>query len=486
MKFAHPPTPEQSLIITAAVETQDNLMIQALAGAAKTSTLVLIAEALPKKEILCLAFNKRIAEEMAERLPTNCKSSTLNSLGHRAWASYLGRRLNLDARKTHRILTTLIAALPGEEKKWAFENLADLMRAVDTGKSSGWIPDSHYSNLAKSLVGNDEFFAGLEDRPDPLFEELVLEASVESLHEAMLGTIDFNDQLLMPTCFPAVFDYTPLVMVDEAQDLSSLNHVMLRKIARKRLIAVGDNLQAIYGFRGAHDRSMQTMKQTFNMKEFGLTISFRCPIAVVEEARWRAPHMQYPAWAKPGHVASLHEWDINSIPTEDVAIICRNNAPLFSMAMRLLRDGRYPELVGNDLGKALIKQLEKLGPPSMKQEDVLLAIAEWQEAKLEKSRNPDRVHDQAECLRIFAREGKTLAKTVEYARRVMEVAGPVKLMTGHKSKGLEFETVFILDRDLIKKDQDQDKNLLYVMQTRSKNTLYYANSANYFSEKDDE
>jgi hypothetical protein len=43
----HTPTAEQQAILDAAKGTGDNLIIHALAGAAKTSTLVLIGKALP-------------------------------------------------------------------------------------------------------------------------------------------------------------------------------------------------------------------------------------------------------------------------------------------------------------------------------------------------------------------------------------------------------------------------------------------------------
>jgi ATP-dependent exoDNAse (exonuclease V) beta subunit len=49
-------------------------------------------------------------------------------------------------------------------------------------------------------------------------------------------------------------------------------------------------------------------------------------------------------------------------------------------------------------------------------------------------------------------------------------------MTGHKSKGLEYDTVFLLDRDLIKIEDGQEKNLLYVCQTRAKKELFYVTS----------
>lgn len=477
------PTPEQSAIVTAAVETKSNLLVNALAGAAKTSTLVLIAQALRGTSMLCLAFNKRIADEMKERLPPNCEAMTLNSIGHRAWGSYLGRRLNVDAKKTFRILTDLINDLSASDKKAAYEVFADLMRNIDFGKSCGYIPSGHFP-LAKPLMGDEEFFAHLDEKPTPLEMDLIRAATLISLKEAVQGTIDFGDQLLMPTCWPAVFPFYPLVLIDEAQDLSALNHVMLRKIAKKRLIAVGDPCQSIYGFRGAHQDSMGLLRERFDMTEFSLTISFRCPVSVVEAARWRAPAMQYPEWAKPGTVERIHSWDVDTVPQGNVAVICRNNAPLFSMAIKLLRDGRYPELIGNDIGKSMIKQLKKLGPPDMPRTEVLAAIEEWKVAKLEKARNPERVHDHAACLRVFAEEGRTLQQAIDYAERIFSIAGPVKLMTGHKSKGLEFDTVFILDKDLINLREDQEKNLLYVMQTRAKDRLVYVDSKNYFSEKE--
>lgn len=479
------PTPEQLAIVEAATQTSDNLLVEALAGAAKTSTLVLIAEALPQTDILCLAFNKKIADEMSQRLPRNCKARTLNSIGHSAWSNALGRRLNLDPKKTYRLLSEAIEKLREKaDKEAAFQRFSDLMRAIDFGASCGYIPSGHYPHAA-SLMGDEEFFAHLDEEPSDGEKELIISVTLARLREAWEGVIDFSDQVLMPTVFKSIFDYYPLVLIDEAQDLSALNHQMLRRIARKRLIAVGDPNQAIYGFRGAHQNSMQLLKEQFSMRPLGLTVSFRCPVSVVEEARWRTPHMQHPEWAKPGHVERLLSWSIDTFEgVEDVAIICRNNAPLFSTAIRLLRDGRYPELVGNDIGRTLIKQLKNLGKDSMTKAAALEAVAKWVEAKLPKARNPERIHDQAACLRVFLEEGKTLGDAINYAERVMSVAGPIKLMTGHKSKGLEFSNVFILDKDLLRLKEGQDKNLLYVMQTRSKQNLFYVSSKEYLSDKD--
>lgn len=235
---------------------------------------------------------------------------------------------------------------------------------------------------------------------------------------------------------------------------------------------VTHNCQAIYGFRGAHQDSMEQLRKTFEMKTFILSISFRCPISVVEAARWRAPHMQWPEWAKQGDVVHLQTWSGASIPPADVAIICRNNAPLFKQAIRLIKAGRYPKLVGNDIGKNLLKIMNKFGKPDLPIADAEKKLERWVRGRLKKARDPAPIEDQADCIRVFFDEATTLGDAVRKAEHLFSMSGPIELMTGHKSKGLEFEHVFFLDQELCK-DKGQDRNLRYVIQTRAKQTLTY-------------
>lgn len=466
------PTEEQAACIEAARSTSDNLIICALAGAAKTSTLVMISEAV-QVPTLCLAFNKRIADEMRQRLPSHCEAMTLNSLGHRVWGRSIGRRLVVNTRKNYEILTELIGELSQSDKEAAYSNFTEILRAIEFGKTCGYVPSGRFPN-AKRLMDDDEFFAHLEEEPTALEEDLIRRASFASIDMAFKGTIDFSDQILMPTVFPASFPQYPLVLIDEAQDLSALNHATLRKLAKKRLIAVGDECQSIYGFRGAHEDSMRVLEQSFSMRKLILSISFRCPQAVVREAQWRAPHMRWPEWAEEGEVRTLASWSAADLP-ETATILCRNNAPIFSIALALLRNGRYPQIVGNDIGRSLIKILKKFGPTSMRQEEVFAAIELWTKEKKRKSRNKGRVDDQAECLRIFAEQGANLGDAIAYAEHILAAHGPIQLMTIHKSKGLEWDDVFILDEHLIRDDQ-QDMNLRYVAQTRAKKRLTYVSS----------
>lgn len=469
------PTSEQTAIVEAATKSEDNLIIKALAGTGKTSTLFMLAEALAPLPILCLAFNKSIALAMQEKLPNNCQAMTLNSLGHRAWGNTIGKKLILKANKTYSILSELLKDLNKEDQKEAYSNFSDLIQYVDAAKTCGYMPDGKFET-AKRLMNDDELYNWYEETPTDFQFDLIKKAYEIGIKQANFGTIDFNDQILMPTVFSSLFPVFPLVMIDEAQDLSALNHAMLRKLVKKRLIAVGDECQAIYGFRGAHEESMQLLEKTFNMRPFILSTCFRCPSNVIKEAQWRAPHMNWPSSAPEGHVETWEKWSISRLPNE-CAIICRNNAPIFSLAIQILRSGRYPTIVGNDIGKGLIKIMQKFGPTNLPQRDCIEALNLWLEERLKKTKEQRKTIDKADCIKLFLREGRDLGEAIAYANHLMECSGQIKMMTGHKSKGLEFPTVILLDQYLLHLDEGQDKNLKYVMQTRAQQNLIYAETA---------
>lgn len=468
-------TPEQAAIRAAGRETKDNLIIRALAGAAKTSTLIVLARAI-QVPILSVAFNVKIAKELAERMPGNVTSKTLNSIGHSAWGKSLGRRLVIDKDKVYNICRELVEKLPADQKSEGYEILADLIQNVRQGKTSGFLPKNF---PGKGLLNEEEFLSTLDEEPSILMEELVLEASRISARQALAGQCDFDDQILMPTVCGGVFEQFPLVLLDESQDFSLLNHKMIHKFVKHRVIAVGDEHQSIYGFRGAHQNSMDLLEEAFNMKRLGLTTCFRCPELVVREAHFRTPHMVAREGAPQGTVRRLTKWGVADLH-EDAVILCRNNAPLFKMAITLLKNERYPELVGADIGKALIKVMKKLGPSTLEIADAETLLNSWKETKLEKSRNPGSIVDQYECIRVFFEQASTLGGAIAYAENLLARGGNIRLMTIHKAKGLEFPNVYILDRSIIRTDKStQEKNLLYVAITRSKDTLTYIDTESF-------
>jgi superfamily I DNA/RNA helicase len=478
------PTPEQEAIVAFARNEKQSLLINALAGAAKTTTLELIAKAIQGVPILSLAFNKRIAEEMKKRLPSHVDCRTLNALGHRVWGTATGRRLVIDTKKTYTIASAVVKELPPAKRAEFYEesSMGELLKAVGAAKMAGYIPGGFH---VSGLVTKEEWLEGFEEDPPEVLIGVIEECLKRSIAAAYEGGIDFDDQIYMPTLFGGTFPRFPLVMVDEAQDLSPLNHAMLRKLVTTRLIAVGDPWQSIYAFRGAMTSSMAVLRETFSMHEMTLSVSFRCPRKVVERAWFRVPFMKWFDGAADGEVDTLRAWGVSHVP-DGAAIICRNNAPLFRTAMDFIKAGRGVQVVGADIGPGLIKILKGLGPETLTQEQANVAINKWEAERLSKSRAKASVSDRADCLRVFVSFGDTLGDGISYAEHIFKQQGPIQLLSGHKSKGLEWDTVFHLDPWRIpssyavsQEEREQELNVRYVIETRAKRALYLVNAEDF-------
>lgn len=463
-----PPTEEQTTILRALRETDDNLMVNALAGTGKTTTLDMIQAASPKKPVLCLAFNKRIADEMKTRFPDTTTVRTLNGQGHAIWSQTVAN-IKLNAKKTGEIYKEQIALVKGDDKKEIQSQYWPIMAAVERAKGIGYVPEGKYPH-ARRLVERSEFLGGLEEDLSPLAADFTDALLLASITAAYRGYIDFNDQVYMPALFGGTFPRFPLVLVDEVQDLNPVNHAMLDKLIKFRGVFVGDPYQSIYAFRGAVQSGMERLRTRFSAKELDLSVSFRCPEAIVKNVHWRVPHFK---WVKPGgSVEILSSADAGTFP-EGSAIICRNNAPLFRTAFHLLASKRSVEVAGSDIGPKVIRQMQRIADDDDIPRDRLLGlITDWETEQLTRTKSPGQTRDLADCMRVFAGYGTNLRTAIAYAKHLFEQQGTIKLLTGHKSKGLEFDEVFHLDPWLIDDSHgEQELNLRYVISTRPKARL---------------
>jgi ATP-dependent exoDNAse (exonuclease V) beta subunit len=145
------------------------------------------------------------------------------------------------------------------------------------------------------------------------------------------------------------------------------------------------------------------------------------------------------------------------------------------MAIALLKAGLNPELSSGDILAGLEKLFKKLGKPAMSSPDALEVLDGVIEAEMKKRRNKAQLRDTRACIEVFLRERPTLGEAIAYFQQVTTQAGRIKLMTGHKSKGLEFDRVWFLDRDLLS-PKGQDRNIRYVIETRARHELRYVTS----------
>lgn len=461
-------TEEQETILNKASVSSDNLMINALAGCGKTSTLEMIEHTVDKMPILYLCFNKKNADEAKDRMLSTTTVRTFNSLGHRIWtAACAKKRINLNSKKTQDILRSIIEQVPKREQDELWASYWQVIQGVAMAKALGYVPEGKFPT-AKRLTSRTALHLALDEEPDNLTADLidtVLTASIQASYE---GHIDFNDQIYMPALFGGTFPKFPIVMVDEAQDLSPVNHAMLERLVRSRFIGVGDPWQSIYQFRGAAQGGMDTIRERYNCTPLDLSVSFRCPSEIVRYAQRRVPHFKW--FREGGHVDQPARLEARDFP-DGVTIISRNNAPLFRTAMRFLSNGRSVTIHGSDIGPKLIATMRRLGPDELSREATFASIGDWLSEKLAKESKT--AQDMADCMKVFASHGATLGQAIGYAEHLLKQSGTITFMTGHKSKGLEFDNVIHLDPWMVRKDphNEQDLNLDYVITTRSRNRL---------------
>jgi DNA helicase-2/ATP-dependent DNA helicase PcrA len=514
------PTDEQNEAIKVVKQADSSLMLDAMAGTGKTTTLAMLAKEV-RGSGMALAFNKSIATTLASRFPSNFDVRTMNSLGYGALRRALPGvvKWEIDPRKLGKIITAI-----AKEKKWKISSeqwdgarklvsAAMLLGLMPGG--GGLIDDSPeiWEELAsENWINADE---------TQLVCELAYLSLIENNRIIEKGQISFDDQIYWPIASNlkgwSKFD---VVMVDEAQDLNTLQHAMLGKLLHQdsRLIVCGDPRQSIYGFRGAHSDSMRQIRgQREKWIDQGLTLTFRCPKRVVERQQKHAPGYRaaetnqegmFSNWTTAATMDSgwdmpmLMEYtndaenEIGHKPT--IAILCRNNAPLFSMAFKLLRSNIGVMMLGSEIGKGLIGLTKKLAESDSTPIGQFLGkLHDWRleevdrATKSEAEHRIDGIHDRAESLIAIAdgTGAKDAGQLRTHLQRLFDRReGLVTLATAHKAKGLEYDVVLHLDpwrvpsKMAIKaslRDNGlglrQENNIKYVLETRTKHTLIEAN-----------
>ncbi|UXO93789.1 ATP-dependent DNA helicase [Pseudanabaena phage Pan1] len=514
------------------VETDSgNCILNAVAGAGKTTT-ILNGIARMKGKVWFGVYNKKMATEIKEKLEARkdlkartefkasdrVESSTFHSLGLSLLRSAVGKgvKVDVDEKKVERIVDRLIAEREAVEQQRR-DDLRDIAGAVTSivsmAKNRGFVGPKVAAELGLTDASSTdawmsmlETFDLLESIPEGLestaikFARAVLMRSNEDM-----TTVDMDDMVYLPLARNVrlapwhMFDW---VLVDEAQDTNPTRRALARKVMshRARLVAVGDPHQAIFGFTGADNDSLQQIRDAFNAKELPLTVTYRCPKAVVEHARQWVSHITAHESAPEGEVLTQpYGAFVDSLPMIDrahygeTAILCRYNKYLVGLCFKMIRMGLPAKIEGRSIGEGLVKLATRWKAVKTvngletklreyEEREVAKALAKQQESKA------DRITDEvATLLTIIERVRANNADRVEDVVACIEeifadgVAGKglITLCSAHKSKGLEWETVYILDREALmpskfaKQDWqvEQERNLIYVAVTRAKAKL---------------
>lgn len=498
------PSPYQQAVFDFVSTGRGSALVTAVAGAGKTTTIVRALELLPPGAVTSfLAFNKRIADELKTRVPASVRAQTFHSVGMSAWNFVKRKNVNVNKDK----LRDLMQAHFGDDDVRNYSSFAcklvSLARQIGMGFLAPDSPDVWAHLIDHYDVSLDSTDAVEADGIAIARKLLAHSIRTADAREGGPSLIDFDDMLYMPLLRNAKFFQHDWVFVDEAQDTNGVQLAMLRRMLKPttgRLVAVGDRRQAIYGFRGADASAMDNIKQAFSCVELPLTISYRCAKNVVTKAQSIVPYIEAAETAPEGVVRSLERGiDENTRqPTIEVpvfsageAIICRNTAPLISKAYDLIGQGVGCKVLGREIGSGLIKLIEKMRAKDLLAlETKLEAWAQRESAKFiakGQEQKAEGVFDKVAAIQAVIGHLNEEEQTVQALKDRLDAmftddadARMVLLMTAHKSKGLEFDRVYVLEPSLMPSkwarqewQQEQEQNLLYVTITRARNELIF-------------
>ena len=288
-----------------------------------------------------------------------------------------------------------------------------------------------------------------------------------------------------------------VLVIDEAQDMGAddfrLVLALMRQNEEMRVIAVGDDDQNIYAFRGSDSKHMQSLVSQEGAKIYEMTDNYRSAKAVVNCANrfvlripGRLKHTPIrSATGEEGKVVTLNSLHDAEIKVQgSTAILTRTNEETMQMAYELEQRGLHATVaqsMGGFRFGSLVEVryfLKQLG----KKDEVTISKEKWQEAK----QRTLETYATSSCLSVMkqffndfeaTRQFYYLSDLHEYIFEsniedfIAADDKSVFVSTIHKAKGREFDTVYLLSPVPDGKDINEMR-AYYVGLTRAKCNLF--------------
>jgi N12 class adenine-specific DNA methylase len=422
-----PPTDQQQLVYDA-VDRGEDVVVRALAGTGKTTTLIGIAKRHPEKKMLYVAFNRAIKEEAAGKFPANTKVSTSDALAFHALDDAHKKRIMKGERRPQEVAKIL--RLDGVADGFGTGELANA--ALGTVRAWTISDDDELSakHIPNGILGTDA----------PHVQKQVLEAARLAWAdlESPTGKLYFSHEhsMKMWALSKPVLPYQ-LLFFDEAQDTNNvLAGIVRRQDAQK--VVVGDSNQSIYAFRGATD----VLDRWNAPADLPLTKSWRFGPEIADAGNRFLELLDSPSRVEGnGGKTSV----IGEIDNPD-AILTRTNAGAVGAIAEALADGKKVATSGD--AKELISFARAAGE--------LVAGRRTSHPDLSMFRAWDQVRDHAEetgdgNMQTFVRlvDARGADGLIGLLEKLVpefgtgENAPDVTISTAHKSKGREWPSVRI-------------------------------------------
>jgi DNA helicase-2/ATP-dependent DNA helicase PcrA len=462
------PSPYQQAVF-AHMKKPRSLIVRAVAGSGKTDTCVHSLKHIPGIDL------------------SKVRASTFHSVGFGAVAKKLNvKKLEPDSGKVIKLAKQAL----GEDEYDLYGAFCARLVGLAKGQGVGClVPD--VEDVWYGLITHHDLYLEDERAEDSRAVAIAKDLLRRSNEAAKQGSVDFDDLLYLPLLWRLRLWQNDVVFVDEAQDTNPVRRAIAKLALRPggKLVAVGDERQAIYGFTGASHDALDLIRQEFDCEELPLTVSYRCPKSVGEKAKELVPYFEVADGAKEGSVENLPLKEALKVLTAHDAILCRQTRPLFELAFKLIASGTGCAILGRDIAKGLtdlIKKRNASGLPNLvsklevfRDREVARFIAKGEEGKAES------IEDRVACVLTVVDNLPEAERTVPGLIRKLEglftdTNGVLLLSTVHKAKGREWENVAILEPELVPSkwarqewQMQQERNLMYVAWTRTMGRLLF-------------
>jgi len=310
-----------------------------------------------------------------------------------------------------------------------------------------------------------------------------------------------------------------IIMFDEFQDINkeewSLIDLIIQKAENPRVIAVGDDDQNIYSFRGSSNAYMSKFRKDYsatlytlpkNYRSYPEIVDFNNKILIYLKNRLKTQQL-VPGRSRGGGRIHIIKYDgkylekpiaeyLNDFNFSGTkAVLTRTNMEALLVSSLLNEMGLANKLIAGFEGFRVSDLFEiKCFNYQLHQntgESGIILEATWEEAVIWfKSRFKSSLHYDT-CMALFRTfdytnpEQKLLVDWREYCREInMEDAirpdaKKIIVSTMHKAKGKEYDHVFMMLEDY-KYASAESRRLLYVASSRAKKTLHIHTNVNFY------
>ena len=273
----------------------ENLLVVAGAGSGKTRVLVhriawlVQAENVSPHGVLAVTFTNKAAAEMRGRaeqllnLPTRTMwVGTFHGIAHRLlrihWreAGLAENFQILDSDDQLRLVKRVMRSLNVDEQKWA-------------PRQTQWFINGQKDEgrRAKDVIPGDDLFLVTQQKIYAAYESLCHQGGLVDFAELLLKSHElWLEQPEVLEHYQRRFQH---LLVDEFQDTNTIQYAWLRVLAGRtgKAMAVGDDDQSIYGWRGADIRNIMEFEKEYpEAKVVKLEQNYRSTQAILDSA-WR-------------------------------------------------------------------------------------------------------------------------------------------------------------------------------------------------------